>query len=299
MFKIKKRDFELSKLSLMDKPAKEEKVIYIPYESLANPHHADLAAISANYLNALGLVKTDHWKNQYEGLEQLRILNKFYFMFLCSKLDELDPWIKMHLDSLRSGILKMALLFVQELADAGADPSEGRADALKTYLPKLVPTLLIKLLDAKKFIVKEVETCFKNVVTISCSPEVVISLCEQCFTGVAKGTTWSDNVMTYLEMALIAKGDHELLERCKEPLFKTFLEALGTARKGMSKRVESMIGLLSKNSGPEAVANAIKTANITEPSQAKLLSILSGKGEEKKKPEGIKAFLQSKKDNKQ
>ncbi len=271
----------------------EDKVIYTPYESLPNPNLTDP---SPQYSNALALLKTELWKNNYEGLEQLRILNKYNFPFLCTKLDELDPFIKLHLDSLRSGVLKMTLLFIQELAGSGADPSEAaaRSDALRSYLPKLIPALFVKLLDSKKFIVKEVETCLTKVVTFSCSPEVVISLCEQCFTGIAKGTTWSDNVIAYLEAAINAKASLELLEKIKLHLMRTLVDALGTTRKAMIRKVESILGTLKKTCGPEALVNAIKTSGLSEAEQVKLQAAMAVKGEEKKKPEGgLKAYIQS------
>jgi len=277
----------------MEKPAEEEKIIYTPYESLANPHYSesDLPAVMDKILE---LLKTDHWKNNSDALEQLRILNKYYFLFLITKLDDLDPLIKVTIESLRSGVLKMTLLFLQELAGLNISEYEIRSEALKSYLPKIIPLILIKLLDAKKFISKEAENCMKNVAIVSLSPEVLSTLCNECFAYSGRGAQWNDNVMTYIEMGINQHANFMILEKCKAELFKVISDALNTTRKVMIRQVENIMGILKKKCGPEKVSESIKSSGLAAPDQAKLEEILAGKTQVKKKPEGgLKAFLQS------
>lgn len=277
----------------------EEKVVYTPYKELADPKLTE-DKLNDAYLTIIASFESSKWKDNYDALESLRILNKFYFGYLSTKLEEVDPYIQTHLDSLRSGLLKMALLFVQEVAgsEVGTSESAIRSAALKTYLPKQIPILLMKLLDAKKFIVKEADIAMKSVCTISCSPEVIIALCEQCFTGASKGTTFADNTIAYLELGLQSQLSKELWENCNTQLIMTLGQAVNTGRKQMLKKVSSILAILKKGCGEEVVSASIKGANLAKVEEQKLEELLIGK-EEKKKPNlGFKAFLQAKKDGK-
>eukprot|EP00826_Nyctotherus_ovalis_P004181 TRINITY_DN10879_c0_g1_i13.p1 TRINITY_DN10879_c0_g1~~TRINITY_DN10879_c0_g1_i13.p1 ORF type:complete len:205 (+),score=74.20 TRINITY_DN10879_c0_g1_i13:73-687(+) len=194
--------------------------------------------------------------------------------------------------------LKTALLFMQELAGSEADVSEHatRSASLKSYLPRQIPVLLARLLDAKKFIAKEADLALKNVATKTCGPEVIAALCEQCFTGISKGTLFADNVMDYLESGVGTKMSGEAWESCKQPLMLTLGQAVNTGRKQMVKKAGSILAALKKSCGEEAVLAAIKGAAMPKVEEQKLVELLAGKGEEKKKPDsGFKAFLQSKK----
>lgn len=277
----------------------EEKVVYTPYKELADPKLTE-DKLKDTYLTVITLLESLKWKDNYEALESLRILNKFYFGYLSTKLEEIDPYIQTHLDSLRSGLLKMALLFTQEVAgsEAGAGESAIRSAALKSYLPKQIPILLMKLLDAKKFIVKEAEIAMESVCTMSCSPEVIIALCEQCFTGLSKGTTFADNVIGYLELGLQSHASKELWDDCNSQLVVTLGQAVNTGRKQMLKKVSSILATLKKVCGEEAVLANIKGANLAKIEEQKLEELLAGK-EGKKKPDlSFKAFLQAKKNAK-
>jgi len=278
----------------------EEKVIYTPYEELADPKFTE-DKLNEGYLFIIAQLESDKWKDNYIALEELRILNKFYFGYLCTKLEEIDPYIRVHLDSLRSGLLKMSLLFLEELAGSKTKPSETaiRSASLKNYLPKQIPILLMKLLDAKKFIVKEVEVVMECISTISCSPEVIITLCEQYFTGISRGTVFADNVMKYLEMGIKAKVNKEIWEECKTQIMLTLGQAVDTGRKKMMKEVSSILTTLKKSCGEEIILASIKNTAIPKHEQQKLEDLLAGKGEEKKKPDsGFKTFLQGKKNHK-
>lgn len=275
----------------------DEKVVYTPYAELPNPKLA-VDTLDEHFLGLVALFESEGWKDNHSALEQLRVLNKFYFEYLCTKLDEVDPYVQVHLNSLRSGLLKTALLFMQELAGSEADAGECavRSASLKGYLPRQIPVLLAKLLDAKKFIVKEAELALKNVAAKVCGPEVIVALCEQCFTGISKGTLFADNVMEYLELGVGARMSGDMWESCKLPLVVTLGHAVSTGRKHMVKKASSILAALKKTCGEEAVLAAVKGADVAKAEQQKLQELLAGKGEEKKKPDsGFKAFLQSKK----
>ena len=98
----------------MEIPMEDEKVVYTNYVDLVNPNFTE-PKLNEVYENTLKMLKFDVWKDNYKALEQLRILNKFYFSFLCTKLNEIDAYVKDCLDSLRSGILQMEVLFIQEV----------------------------------------------------------------------------------------------------------------------------------------------------------------------------------------
>ena len=281
----------------MEIPMEDEKVVYTNYIDLVNPNFAE-PKLNEVYGETLNMLKIDFWKDNYKALEQLRIFNKFYFSFLCTKLNEIDPYVKVCLDSLRSGILKMALLFIQEVAGLECKDSEiaSRSECLKGYLPGLLQILFIKILDPKRFIVKEAETCLKSIATKSCSAEVVNTFCEQCFVGIGKGTSHSDNVMNYLEIAIVKNANTELWEATKTSLMPIMAEAVNTGRNQMHKKVTSILSSLKNVCGKEPIAAAIMGLGAPKTTEQKLKELLDGKGATKKKPDGgFKAFLQSKK----
>ncbi len=270
----------------------EESIVYIPFAEIADPHFTP-DQLAVEYAKVVENMKTDFWKSNYEGLVALRVFNKFHFDFLCSKLDDVDLGIKRCLDSLRSGILKLALLFMQELA--GLSPAQAgptRGEQLKSYLPKIIPLLLLKLMDAKKFIVKEVGACLNNIATYSWSVEVVASLCEQCLGPSAKNPVWIDNTMTYIEMILHLHMNKEFVVACRGFLFAALAGELKTMRKALIRRVTDIMAGVKKCCGPDTLPAIMKDSGIVEAEVAKLLALTSEKPPEAKKL-GFKAYIQS------
>jgi len=271
--------------------AEEEKIIYADYNSIADPHY-NLEQLNNEYEKIKLNLASAHWKNNDDALEQLRVLSKYYFEFLSARMNELNESFIMSIESLRSGIAKLALLFLQELV--GIPGSVPRGLNLSSYLPNVIPLLFHKLLDAKKFIVKEVDICLRNIVNSSISEEVINIICEQSFAAGIKNAIWTDNVFKYLELLVTSYAGYPIIPKCKDKLFTAFGTALETGRKPLIKRVNKMISEIKVKEGIENVLNNIKTSNIKETHVQMLIDVLQEKVAHGSKPEGgIKAFIQN------
>ena len=56
----------------------------------------------------------EEWNEQFEAINQLRVMNKFHYDVLMKNLISFSKFIKDSVDNLRSGISKNALMFTTE-----------------------------------------------------------------------------------------------------------------------------------------------------------------------------------------
>jgi hypothetical protein len=100
---------------------------------------------------------SENWKDKFEAIEQLRILNKFHFDQFCSKLPEATPFIEESIDNLRSNISKNSLLLVSEIF------AVPRIYDLGLLLEHVLRPTLLKTTFEKQFIAKEAAQAMKHI----------------------------------------------------------------------------------------------------------------------------------------
>lgn len=126
----------------------------------------------------ISMIKSDDWKQHYDALNALRVLNKFNRDTLlgersaygseeseCSRI--IAQFVKEGVDNLRSNLTKCALMLVKEIfGSTGADVYQEPDQRLRSLLRTSLPTVLLKTVFEKQFIAieakKACEACVSN-----------------------------------------------------------------------------------------------------------------------------------------
>src|SRR5215216_3959529 len=108
---------------------------YLPYEKLQNEENTSPDDL---LIKADNLSKSLEWKDQFEAMDTLRLLNKYYPEFIVPKLDGFRGFLIESMNNLRSNVSKNCLLFLQELY-MFPDPPEK-----VNIFPEILPFLILK-----------------------------------------------------------------------------------------------------------------------------------------------------------
>ena len=99
--------------------------------------------------------KSEDWKEQYEAVNQLRVINKHNRAYLQTKMSNFAEFVKSQTDNLRSNLIKNSLLFVKELFTERSDKE------LSEFVRIVLPHVLLKTVYEKNFIVVEAKACME------------------------------------------------------------------------------------------------------------------------------------------
>lgn len=120
--------------------------------------------------------KKGDWKAYFELLEQLRVLNKYHYPTLHTKIAGLTDFIIQNIESLRSNLTKEALLLLKEIL-----PSSKQKELPKEFISKIVPILCDKAVCEKRFINTEAKGAVKELEMYCAGDAAVQALSLKCF----------------------------------------------------------------------------------------------------------------------
>ena len=107
----------------------------------------------------------EEWLNQFNAIDSLRIMNKFYSYDLIENLELFIQFAKDSVENLRSNISKNALMFCTELFNNQETISEIKYREQTTkFIKVIMPSLLFKTVYDKVFISKEAKSAVANAI---------------------------------------------------------------------------------------------------------------------------------------
>lgn len=210
--------------------------IYTNYADLVDVYqsHGNIG-LALEKLVGMNINSKADWKVQFQLLEHLRILNKYHYAELNPKLFGFTDFIIQCIESIRSNLIKEALLLLQELF-----PNARMVPLPDEFIGKIVPVLCEKAVSDKGFIkiearkaVKELELwCAGDASIIALaakSSDKNAAICEFAFQTLCQSVK---NLGDELHYKLTLGG-------CKV-LFRAVLKALEGKRAVMKKQSEEI-----------------------------------------------------------
>ena len=206
---------------------------YTTYEDLLNcfTHQPD---ITTTVHDLVQRVQEDvDWTVQFDTIEGLRVLNKYYTSELRKKLSEFTPFLHKSVESLRSNVSKNTLMLIKEVFTVYRDTKEKDSD---TFLNGILPVILEKSVSEKGFLKKEARDALKALEKTGCNNSVVRVLCDKSFD---KNGTISE--LSFKSLAEIVQESKENLtekisEEHMQTLFKTVAQLLD-GKRAVNQRV--------------------------------------------------------------
>ena len=105
----------------------------------------------------------EQWFLQFEALDDLRRVNKFYPELLFRFMGQYEPFIKESVDNLRSGISKNSLMFVHEFFKGQHHASSPEHLSISVaFVKSALPNILHKTVYDKVFISNEANHAVLN-----------------------------------------------------------------------------------------------------------------------------------------
>lgn len=118
--------------------------------------------------------QSEDWREQYGTINQLRILNKYHFECFEAKIDSFCDFVKSQVESLRSNLIKNALILVREVF------SKKRDREMASFAKSILPSVLVKAIYEKNFIAQEAKKCIQGAIANFPYPETIDALVEGC-----------------------------------------------------------------------------------------------------------------------
>lgn len=182
------------------------------------------------------------WKLQFDVVENLRILNKFYAKELGDNINQFGLFIFKAIDSLRSNLSKNALLLVKEAYENFRHVAPND-DFVEVTLPKI----LEKGISDKSFIKLEARNALKALENGGCYNSVIRVLCEKSFD---KNVIVSElSFQTLVGSIKEAKENlgSRLSQNTVELLFETLVGAINGKRAANRRLAEDLCQQLRKD----------------------------------------------------
>ena len=98
---------------------------------------------------ATRMANQEAWNEQFEGINFLRVMNKFHLSLLIQNLNKFEVFLQQSVMNLRSGIQQNSLMFTSEFFKNNFADCD---DTLKQFVKCLLPSVLFKTVYDKKFI---------------------------------------------------------------------------------------------------------------------------------------------------
>lgn len=118
------------------------------------------------------MINDDNWLGQFNAINNLRVMNKFYPAVLGENLEIFQSFIQLSIENLRSNISKNSLMFCNELF--------GNQFLLQTdkylaqqvvFITTVLPSIFMRTADDKAFISKEAKQAVQNCLSNYIIPE--------------------------------------------------------------------------------------------------------------------------------
>ena len=98
---------------------------------------------------ATRMANQEAWNEQFEGINFLRVMNKFHLSLLIQNLNKFEVFLQQSVMNLRSGIQQNSLMFTSEFFKNNFADCD---DTLKQFVKCVLPSVLFKTVYDKKFI---------------------------------------------------------------------------------------------------------------------------------------------------
>lgn len=266
--------------------------------------YEDLPDFYKNSTNFADLFRSLHlqaqedldWKLQFDVVENLRILNKFYPKELGDNIHHFSLFILKSIDSLRSNLSKNALLLVKETFENFKHVAPN-VDFVELVLPKI----LEKGISDKSFIKLEARNALKVLENGGCYNPIIRVLCEKSFDKNVYISELSFQVL----VGTIREAKENLGTRLSQPivelLFQTLIGAINGKRAANRRLAEDLCQQLRKDFpvNEEELENYLKqNLNLKEQGAKVIFRAMQTKKEKPTKGD-FSAFIREKKREKE
>lgn len=187
--------------------------IYTSYEDLTNcyMHDADLSSVIQKLKQQTN--PDANWKEHFDVIEGLRVLNKFHANEFRNHLSEFNDFLGKSVDNLRSNISKNALMLIKEVFH-----SFRNSESSESFLNSIVPIILEKSVSEKGFLKNEARAALKALEKTGCNNNVIKVLCNRSFD--------KNGVISELSFQSLAEIVGEAKENLSEKINQEHLEIL-------------------------------------------------------------------------
>lgn len=205
------------------------------------------------------------------GIDLLRVLNKFHFAFLCSKLPETSDSLFALIDSTHPFILSSLNTFLCELC------GEQREESLHFFVAQLLPHILWKHADPESPAGERLRPFLDLVCANVISPEIVDVLCQH-----ACSRTWpvSQISLTCIKNIFLAPWLGGIWEERRERLLQTWAEVLRGGCKEARLIVIRTLRCLEARMGTRRLSDEVMAAAIVPENVGLLISAFYDQEEE-------------------
>lgn len=251
--------------------------VYSKYEDLPNfGSDVNISAVIGQ-IYTLFQDKTN-WKNTFDAIDNLRILNKYYTHELNAIVVNFWKSILECLESAKTFVSKNALIFVTEVFQ-----NSKNVRLQDEIINGLVPIVLVKASSEKGVLKKEAQEALRELSTNCCFDSTVVILCRESLGKVA-----SVNNIAILTLTQILNNIGENISKLDQQtilcLTKTLATTLNTGKLANMKKLAGMICVyICKLYGFESYANLIRNCNLSQAEQLEMAKVV-----EKQKGAGVR-----------
>ncbi len=119
---------------------------------------------------------SDNWRDHFDAIESLRILNKYNSHETRLHLSFLVDFLQKSLESLRSHLSKNSIMLIKEVFQCYRDNKDS-----EKFLDQILPTILEKAVSEKGFLKSEARAALKALEKTGCNNNVINVLCRKSF----------------------------------------------------------------------------------------------------------------------
>ena len=178
----------------------EDMVQYTSYQGLKDfePSH-EFNRDRETFLTLIG--DPDDWTKLFQGINALRIMNKYHWGVLMDNLDDFAEFVKTSVDNERQNIAKNALMFCSEFFEnkQAINNDKYRASVIN-FMQVVFPSVLHKTTYDKKFISMEAKSATSYCLLNLIYPELLVIIIQEGCQNIKKKPLVELSYITYLKI---------------------------------------------------------------------------------------------------
>ena len=213
---------------------------------------------------SMELLKSNEWREQMEGLSNLRSLNKHEFSELARKLPDFHAFIIQGMENSRSHVSKMAHQLVNELFLHDMEEAENMAGGswLQIYCPQIIPPLFTMSIKEKRFISSLAREAIGNLVVNCLCKEAVLSISELVH---IKHPLLCERAVEALDTLMFnAKNTLDVLLPILTPLLNNLLRETNAGRAKVKKSLKHIFQMLKERVGVGELGQIVQEGDFTK-----------------------------------
>ena len=263
--------------------------MYTKYEDLPNfGNNVDIVSV-VNLLK-MHFEDKNNWKNPFDALDNLRILNKYYPNELNNIVSIFWKYIVECIEKPKTFIAKNALIFVTEIF-----MNSKNVRLNDDIIMGLVPHVLSKASSDKGFVKKEAQSALKELTVNCCYDSTIVILCQQTLD---KNPAIGDIAILTLAQVLNNIGENmsKLNPTTLIGLTKTMAKTLDTGKHANMKKYATMVcNYICRLFGLDNYINLIKGSNLSQSEELAMSKSVEGKKDSKRASGLFQEFVQERK----